>query len=129
MLSTKCSTKSMMKLEINTAVNRNSLFVTLYNTPCVSYSFNFNIPDISHFHVSQYKQVEPTPVKPRAFSDLLLSVADEIDYQYQNDTMLSSVQSVYDIQSIFTFGMLIPSLSEVICNDIACNHCNVQREN
>ena len=44
-------------------------------------------------------------MKSDNFNDLLWSVADEIDAQYKDEELLCSVQSIDDIQSIFSFGM------------------------
>ena len=44
-------------------------------------------------------------MKSTNFSDLLWNIADEIDTQYKQEELLSSVQFVDDIQSIYDFGM------------------------
>ena len=43
-------------------------------------------------------------LKTNDLDDLLSNVADEIDDEYKNDDLLSSVQSVDDIHSIYSFG-------------------------
>ena len=43
-------------------------------------------------------------MKTNDLDDLLSNVADEIDDEYKNDDLLSSVQSVDDIHSIYSFG-------------------------